>query len=195
MKLMRVNWGVVGFLLELCALTLGVGGFVVILVVVIPAVFNSFGMEPAGRFLRRVFDGYGVMTMAMLGLLGILAWMRHRAFRSDPSHMFSVSFQEWGLLAGMVLVTISILGILGPQAISLQEQAFDAVSKEEKDAAYEQFFRLHMVVRALHFVNFGLAVALLILKVRKMLFHRLHHRSFSPEEPPVAGMVSTKEGQ
>jgi hypothetical protein len=72
----------------------------------------------------------------------------------------------------MALVTFSILGVLGPQAVALQEQAFEAISKEEKDLAYEQFFRLHMVVRALHLINLGLATSLFIVKVRKVLFHQ-----------------------
>jgi len=167
-----VNWGVVGFLFELCALTLWVGGLIVIIGVVIPAVFNSFGMEPAGRFLRRVFDGYGLMNAGILVLLGALAWIRYRTFGNNPSQIFSVSSAEWWLLAGMALVTFSILGVLGPQAVALQEQAFEAISKEEKDLAYGQFFRLHMVVRAFHLVNLGLATSLFIVKLRKVLFRQ-----------------------
>lgn len=167
-----MNWGVVGFLFEICALTLWVGGLVVIIAVVIPAVFNSFGMEPAGRFLRRVFDGYGLMNVGILVLLGALAGMRYRAFGNDPSHMFSISSAEWWLLVGMALVTFSILGVLGPQAVALQEQAFEAISKEEKDLAYAQFFRLHMVVRALHLVNFGFAASLFIVKLRKVVIRQ-----------------------
>ena len=48
--------------------------------------------------------------------------------------------------------------------INSKEQAFEAVSKEKKELAYEQFFRLHMIVRALHLVNVGLAFSLFILK-------------------------------
>jgi uncharacterized membrane protein len=165
----RVNWGVVGFLFEQCALTLWIGGLVVIIAVVIPAVFNSFGMEQAGRFLRRVFDGYVLMNAGILIFLGALALMRQRTFGNNPSHTFSVSTAEWCLLAGMALVTFSILGILGPQTVALQEQAFEAISKEEKELAYGQFFRLHMVVRALHLVNLGLAASLFIVKLRKVL--------------------------
>jgi hypothetical protein len=168
----RVNWGVVGFLFELCVLTLWVGGLVVIIAVVIPAVFNSFGMEPAGRFLRRVFDGYGLMNAGILVLLGALAWIRYRTFGNNPSYMFSVSSAEWWLLAGMTLVTFSILGVLGPQAVALQEQAFEAISKQEKDLAYAQFFRLHMIVRALHLMNLGLAASLFIVKLCKAIFRR-----------------------
>lgn len=167
----RINWGVVGFLFELCALILWVGGLVVIIALVIPAVFNSFGMEPAGRFLRRVFDGFGLMNAWILIVLSVVAVIRFRAFGHNPSEMFAVSSVEWCLLAGMALMTFSILVVLGPQAITLQEEAFDAVSKEDKDIAYAKFFRLHMVVRACHLVNFGLAASLFIVKVRKALFH------------------------
>jgi hypothetical protein len=168
----RVNWGVVGFLFELCALTLWVGGLVVIIAVVILAVFNAFGMEPAGRFLRRIFDGFGLMNVWILFLLSVVAGMRYRAFGNNPSELFSVSSVEWWLLAGMALMTFSILGVFGPQAIALQEQAFEAISKEDKDIAYAQFFRLHMVVRACHLVNFGFAASLFIVKLRKVLFYR-----------------------
>jgi hypothetical protein len=167
----RINWGVVGFLFELCALTLWVGGLVVIIALVIPAVFNAFGMEPAGRFLRRVFDGFGFMNVWILLLLSMIAVIRFRSFGHDPSEMFSISPVEWWLLTGMTLMTFSILVVLGPQAIGLQEEAFQAVSKEDKDIAYAKFFRLHMVVRACHLVNFGLATSLFIVKVRKILFH------------------------
>ncbi|GJL57433.1 MAG: hypothetical protein NPIRA03_02900 [Nitrospirales bacterium] len=168
----RINWGVVGFLFELCALILWVGGLIVIIALVIPAVFNSFGMEAAGRFLRRVFDGFGLMNVWILILLSVVAGIRFRAFGHNPSEMFAVSSVEWWLLAGMGIMTFTILVVLGPQAISLQEEAFEAVSKEDKDIAYAKFFRLHMIVRACHLVNFGLAASLLIAKVRKALFHR-----------------------
>lgn len=171
MSMKRINWGVVGFLFELGALTLWVGGLVVIIALVIPAVFNAFGMEPAGHFLRRVFDGFGLMNVWILILLSAVAGVRFRAFGHNPSEMFSVSSVEWWLLAGMALMTFSILVVLSPQAMGLQEKAFEAVSKEDKDIAYAQFFRLHMVVRACHLVNFGLAASLLIVKVRKILFH------------------------
>ncbi len=85
----------------------------VIIAVVIPAVFNSFGMEPAGRFLRRVFDRYSVINMGIVVLLGILASMRHRAYGRHSSRIFSVSSAEWSLVAAMALVTFTILVVLG----------------------------------------------------------------------------------
>lgn len=157
----------------MCALTLWVGGLVVIIAVVIPAVFNSFGMEPAGRFLRRVFDGYGYLNLGIICILSLVAFLRYRTYGQDPALIFSVTSGEWWLLGGMFVVTVGILGILGPQAVELQEQAFEAISKEQKDLAYGQFFRLHMIVRALHLVNVGLAFSLFILKLRKTLVHHL----------------------
>ncbi|MDH5562912.1 MAG: DUF4149 domain-containing protein [Nitrospirota bacterium] len=173
MEKKRTNWSVIGFFVEMCALTLWVGGLVVIIVVVIPAVFNSFGMEPAGRFLRRVFDGYGYLNLGILCILSLLAFLRYRFYGRDPALIFSVTPAEWWLLGGMLVVTVGILGILGPYAVGLQEQAFEAISKEQKDVAYGEFFRVHMIVRALHLVNVGLAFSLFILKLRKTLVHHL----------------------
>lgn len=167
MKKKRVEWGLIGFYVEILGLTLWVGGLLVIIGVVIPAVFNSFAMEPAGRFLRKVFDGYGYMNLGILVVLGLSAGLRYRGYGLGNASVWSLSKVELGLLTGMVIVTVSILGVLGPKAIALQELAFEAVSKAEKDAAYADFFRLHMVVRGLHMVNLGLAVALLILKLRR----------------------------
>ena len=155
------------------ALTVWVGGLIMIIAVVIPAVFNSFGMEPAGRFLRRVFDGYGYLNLGILCVLSLLAFLRYRAYGHDVSQPFSVSAEEWWILGGMVIVTLGILGVLGPQAVALQEEAFEAISKEQKELAYSQFFRLHMIVRALHLVNVGLAFSLFILKLRKTVVYRL----------------------
>lgn len=165
----RVNWGMIGFFIEMCALTLWVGGLIVIIAVVIPAVFNSFGMEPAGRFLRRVFDGYGYLNVGILCVLSLVVFLRYLTYGQDHSLLFSVTAGEWWLLGGMLVVTVSILGILGPQAMVLQEEAFEAISEEQKEVAYQQFFRLHMIVRALHLVNVGLAFSLFILKLRKTL--------------------------
>lgn len=173
MEQKRVNWGIIGFFVEIFGLTLWVGGLIVIIAVVIPAVFNSFGMEPAGRFLRRVFDNYGYLNVGILSILSLLAFLRHRIYGSDPSQLFSVTSGEWWLLGGMFVVTVAILGILGPQAIALQEEAFEAISKEQKELAYAKFFRIHMIVRALHLVNVGLAFSLFILKLRKPLVNRL----------------------
>ncbi len=148
-----------------------------IVVLVIPAVFNSFGMEPGGRFLRRVFDGYIGINIVIVYLLCFLAGIRSNLYGPNSSWIFSVSTPELFLLGSLSIVTFSIFWILGPQAVTLQEEAFEAISKEQKELAYSQFFRLHMIVRALHLVNLGLAFSLFLLKMRKILVPRLANAS------------------
>ncbi|MDR4495412.1 MAG: DUF4149 domain-containing protein [Nitrospirales bacterium] len=186
----RVNWGLIGFFVEVLGLTLWVGGLLVIIGIIIPTVFNSFGMEPAGRFLRKVFDGYGYMNLGILVVLGLSAGLRHRSYGLERHPVLSLSKAELGLLVGMMIATVSIVGVLGPKAVALQELAFEAVSKPEKEAAYADFFRLHMMVRGLHMVNLGMAAALLIMKLRRPVFH-----SMSTVPPPSfnAGNMSPKQ--
>jgi uncharacterized membrane protein len=173
----RVDWGLAGFFVEILGLTLWVGGLLVIIGVVIPAVFNSFGMEPAGRFLRRVFDGYGYMNLGILAVLGLSGGLRYRGYGFGGESLWSISKAELGLLVGMLVVTVSILGVLGPKA--------------EKDVAYAEFFRLHMVVRGLHMVNVGLAATLLIVKLRRAVLGSMSNRkvasSTAGDQPPPVG--------
>ncbi len=153
-----------------------VGGLLMIIAVVIPAVFNSFGMEPAGRFLRRVFDGYSLVTLGVLLFLVVLTGFRYWYGHQSSAVLFPVIRMEVILLVAMAITTTLIMGVLGPKAIFLQEQAFEAVSEIEKKTAYDQFFRVHMIVRALHLINVGLAAGLLISKIRRGLF--LSHGSY-----------------
>lgn len=153
-----------------------VGGLFMIIAVVIPAVFNSFGMEPAGRFLRRVFDGYSQVTLGVLLFLVLMVLVRYWYGRHSPQIQFPVTRVDVILLVAMIVTTILIMGVLGPKAIALQEQAFATVSQVEKKVAYDQFFRMHMIVRALHLINVGLAAGLLISKLRRglVLSHMAH---------------------
>ncbi len=148
---------------------LWVGGLFMIIAVVIPAVFNSFGMEPAGRFLRRVFDGYSLFTLGILLFLMMMAGTRYWYGLSSSHNQFPVTRTDVILLVCMMITTGLVMGVLGPKAIALQEQAFETVSQVEKKVAYDQFFRVHMIVRALHLINVGLAAGLLISKLRRGL--------------------------
>jgi len=62
--------------------------------------------------------------------------------------------------------------VLGPKTVALQEAAFSADSQEAKQTALEAFFRIHMIVRALHLINAGLAVSLLTVKFRHWIRKR-----------------------
>lgn len=152
--------------LELLALGVWIGGLVMIMAAVIPAVFNSMGMEPAGHFLRRVFDGYNVTVVSVLVVLAVTGGVRFFGAKNAWWNVVPIGRVEAGLLLAALLVTILIVAWLGPRAIHLQELAFAAEPGTERKAAYDEFFRWHMIVRALHMLNWGLAVSLFVVKVK-----------------------------
>jgi len=166
------GWQLSISLAELLGLTIWIGGLAVILTTVIPAVFNTLGMEQGGRFLRKVFDGYNNLTSGIVILLLGTAAIRTWKIRQIPDRILSVSRVEWGVLMALVLVTGSIVFILGPKAIELQEIAFAAETQEAKKIAYDAFFHTHMIVRALHLINVGLAISLLVVKFRQWITNR-----------------------
>lgn len=157
------------YTLELLALGILIGGLIVIIAVVIPAVFNSFGMEPGGRFLTRVFDGYNrTVGAAIVILIGTAAWqIRIGAQGSGPSSV--VSRSELILLTLMAGVALLISFVFGPASVTLQERAFAAQGEVARKAAYEAFFRSHAVVRGLYLLNLGFAIVLLVMKARRAL--------------------------
>jgi len=167
------RWQVIGYYGEILALALWIGGLLMIIAAVIPAVFNSFGIEPAGRFLRRVFDGYSQITFWILIFLLGMGAVRFWQTQKSTGLLFPLTPLEAIMLGSMGCITILIVWVLGPQTVVLQELAFEATTELEKKSAYEDFFRLHMVVRALHLANLGLAIGLLIFKLRKGLTGRV----------------------
>jgi hypothetical protein len=153
----------------LTALAVWVGGLAVIVGAVIPAVFNSFGMEPGGRFLTRVFDGYNRLTGGAIVILVVATgWRVWSASRGsvDLSAASMVTRPELALLSTMILVAGLIILWLGPWSVMLQEQAFTTQGEEAKKAAYGAFFRTHTLVRGLYLLNLGLGIALMAVKVR-----------------------------
>jgi len=109
------GWQLSISLAELLGLTIWIGGLAVILTTVIPAVFNTLGMEQGGRFLRKVFDGYNNLTSGIVIVLLGTAAIRTWKIRQMPERILSVSRSEWGLLIALVLVTGSIVFFLGPK--------------------------------------------------------------------------------
>ncbi len=160
------RWAALVQTVELLALAVWTGGLIVIVAAVIPAVFNSFGMEPGGRFLTRVFDGYNRLAGVAAILLGAGLAFRLRLRAWGGTGRPAVLREEIGLLAAMVLVAALITFVLGPESVARQERAFAAQGEAAKKAAYDAFFRTHHVVRALYVVNLGLGVALLAVKAR-----------------------------
>ena len=155
--------------IECLALAVWIGGLVVIIAAVIPAVFNSFGMEPGGRFLTRVFDGYNTLVLGAMSALGgaiaIRAWGQQAG---EPSYAMP-GRTEAIVFGAMVLVAVLIIFILGPHTIALQEEAFGTKDEAARKVAYADFFRLHMVVRGLYIVNLVLGIGLLTVKLKSFL--------------------------
>ncbi len=150
---------------ELLALTVWIGGLVVLVAAVIPAVFNTFGgQDSGGFFLTRAFDGYNRLVLGAAAILitGILwrAWLYQRGLAEEE-----ITRTEWLLLGAMLLTAGVLTFVLHPQAAALQAQAF-ASKGEEKKAALEAFFQLHKPIRILYIVNVGLGIALLTVRVR-----------------------------
>jgi uncharacterized membrane protein len=147
----------------LVALSVWIGGLIVIIGAVIPAVFNSVGMESGGRLLTRVFDGYNRLTAAAIAILITAGSWR---IWYGVGHEMKVHRLELALLTLMIAVAALIAVWLGPASVTLQEQAFAASDEAAKKAAYDAFFRTHTLVRGLYLLNLGLGLALLTVKVR-----------------------------
>ncbi|HQY59436.1 MAG: DUF4149 domain-containing protein [Nitrospira sp.] len=151
---------------ELLALAVWIGGLLVLVAAVIPAVFNTFGgQDTGGFFLTRAFDGYNRLVLGSAAILiaGILwrAWLFQRGLADDE-----ITRTEWLLLGAMLLTAGVLTFVLHPQAAALQAQAFASKGDEARKAAFEAFFQLHKPVRVLYIVNVGLGIALLTVRVR-----------------------------
>ena len=177
------RWYVSCSLLELLGLMTWIGGLAVILTAVIPAVFNTLSMEAGGRLLRRVFDGYNAMTGGIVVLFVSTALFRHWQRQRAPDRIPPLTRLEVGLLASLAFVTCLIVVVLGPKAVALQEAAFAATTPEMKKTAYDAFFDAHLIVRALHLVNGGLAVSLLAVKFRQWIYQRGDALPLVPSPP------------
>lgn len=151
---------------ELLALGLWIGGLLVLVAAVIPAVFNTFGgQDSGGFFLTRAFDGYNRLVLGAAATLitGIL-W-RARLYQRGLTEE-EITRTEWLLLGAMLFTAGVITFVLHPQAAALQAQAFASKGEEARKAAFEAFFQLHKPVRVLYIVNMGLGIALLTVRVR-----------------------------
>jgi uncharacterized membrane protein len=157
------------YMLELLALAIWIGGLVVIIASVIPAVFNSLAMEAGGRFLTRVFQGYNVLiTLAIVILVVSGAWRTWLATRRGYRNA-ALSRPELVLSTVMIVIAALIIVGFGPATVQLQEQAFSAREESIRKVAYEAFFRSHMIVRALYVINLGLGIALTTVKIKNWL--------------------------
>lgn len=154
---------------EMLALAVWIGGLLVLVAAVIPAVFNTFGgQDTGGFFLTRAFDGYNRLVLGAAAILvaGTLwrAWLYQQGLTDE-----AITRTEWLLLGAMLLTAGVITFVLHPQAAALQAQAFASKGEEARKAAFEAFFQLHKPVRVLYILNVGLGIALLTLRVRSWI--------------------------
>jgi uncharacterized membrane protein len=154
--------------LEWLALGLWVGGLLVLIGAVIPAVFNTFGgQDSGGLFLTQAFEGYNRFVIGAVAVMCAASW--YRWWSGDPA--VAVSRSEWALLAGMVVIAGSIIVVLHPYAAALQAQAFAVKEEVARKAAFEALFRILMPVRSLYMVNLVLGIVLIGIKAKRSL-HR-----------------------
>jgi len=162
------RWGMVCCLtLEWLALGIWVGGLLVLIGAVIPAVFNTFGgQDSGGLFLTRAFEGYHRFVIGALAILCAASW--YRWWSGDST--VAVSRGEMMLLAGMVVIAGVIILWLHPYAEALQSQAFAVQEEVAKKAAFEALFRILMPVRWLYMVNLALGILLIGIKTKRSLY-------------------------
>lgn len=163
------RWGLVCCLTcEWLALGIWVGGLLVLIGAVIPAVFNTFGgQDSGGFFLTRAFEGFNRFVVGALAVLCAGTW--YRWWSGNQAVM--VTRGEMALLVGMSVIAGIIILWLHPQAASLQAQAFAVKDEVARKAAFEAFFRIHMPVRSLYMVNLVLGILLTGIKAKRLL-HR-----------------------
>ncbi|THJ24438.1 MAG: hypothetical protein CAF45_006065 [Nitrospira sp. CG24E] len=161
------RWGMVCCLtLEWLALGVWVGGLLVLIGVVIPAVFNTFGgQDIGGLFLTQAFEGYNRFVIGAVAVMCAAAW--YRWWSGDQA--VAVARGELALLAGMVLIAGIIIVVLHPYAATLQAQAFAVKEETARKAAFEALFRVLMPVRSIYMVNLVLGIVLIGLKAKQSL--------------------------
>jgi uncharacterized membrane protein len=158
-------WGLLCcFTLEWLALGVWIGGMVVLVGAVIPAVFNTFGgQDSGGLFLTRAFEGYHRFVIgAMVVLCGASFY---RWWSGEP--VATVERGEMIVLALMVVIAGVVILALHPQAAILQAQAFAAQEETAKKAAFESLFRVLMPIRVFDIVNVVLGVLLIGIKSKR----------------------------
>jgi uncharacterized membrane protein len=144
-----------------------VGGLLVLIGAVIPAVFNTFGgQDLGGLFLTQAFEGYNHFVIGAMAIVCAASW--YRWWSGDPA--VAVSRGELVLLAGMVVIAGIIIVWLHPSAAALQAQAFAVKEEAARKAAFEALFRILMPVRTLYMVNLVLGILLIGVKTKRSLY-------------------------
>ncbi len=153
--------------LEWLALAVWIGGLLILVGGVIPAVFNIFGGQDAGGlFLTKVFEGYNRFILGAFAAM--CAGLCFRWWSGDPA--VAVGRGEATLVAGMGTIAVVIIVFLHPQAATLQAEAFLAQGEAERKAAFEALFQVLMPVRWLYTASLVLGIWLIGVRVKRSLY-------------------------
>jgi len=153
--------------LEWLALGVWVGGGLVLIGAVIPAVFNTFGgQDSGGLFLTKAFEGYHRFMIGALAVMGAALW--YRWWSEYPG--VTVGPGEIIVLAGMAVITGMIIMWLHPSAAALQAQAFASHEEAAKKAAFEALFRMLKPIRWIYMVDLVLGMLLIGIKAKRSLY-------------------------
>jgi uncharacterized membrane protein len=165
--LRKPRWGMVCCLtLEWLALGVWVGGGLVLIGAVIPAVFNTFGgQDSGGLFVTRAFEGFHRFMIGALAILWATLW--YRWWSGSP--IVAVGRGEMMVLAGMTVITGMIIVWLHPSAAALQTQAFAAHEEAAKKAAFEALFRMLKPIRWIYMIDLVLGILLIGIKAKRSL--------------------------
>lgn len=149
------------------ALAVWIGGLIVLVAAVLPAVFNTFGgQDSGGLFLTRGFEGYNRLVLGSMLVLAVgMGWR----WRVAPRE-YAVTRAEELLFAAMVCIALVIVFYLHPLAAARQSEAFALKAGEGRKEAFEAFFKLHMPVRTLYMVNLFLGISLMGVRVRTWMY-------------------------
>ena len=165
--LRRSRWGMICCLtLEWLALGVSVGGGLVLIGAVIPAVFNTFGgQDLGGLFVTRTFEAFHRFMIGALVVLGVA--LGYRRWSGNPA--VAIGLSELVVVAGMVVITGLIILWLHPTAAVFQAQAFAAQGETAKKEAFEALFRVLKPIRWIYMVDLVLGVLLIGIRVKRSL--------------------------
>jgi uncharacterized membrane protein len=152
--------------LEWLALGVWVGGGLVLIGAVIPAVFNTFGgQDLGGLFVTRTFEAFHRFMIGALVVLGVA--LGYRRWSGNPA--VAIGLGELVVVAGMAVLTGLIILWLHPTAAVLQAQAFAAHGEAAKKEAFEALFRVLKPIRWIYMVDLVLGVLLIGIRVKRSL--------------------------
>src|SRR5437870_4141151 len=100
------------YCLEMLALSVWVGGLVVIIGAIIPAVFNTIGMQAGGRILTHSFQGFDRLAVIASAVL-VLAMAARLRFSAEV--FGRISLVELILVGAMLIVVTLLAFYISPE--------------------------------------------------------------------------------